>query len=129
MLRRPAAVPERVASVNRPPGSWGFFGRIRARNARQHALHGARHRSLGKTIPLNDDDLADFVALHPKWADSPKSWTVDASDLDRTTWDLSVKNPNAPEEAPLRSPKEIIEAMLARDAETAQILEDIRGVL
>jgi len=34
-----------------------------------------------------------------------------------------------PEEAPLRSPEDIIEDMLARDAETAQILEDIRGLL
>lgn len=86
-------------------------------------------RSLGKTNPLNDADLAEFVALQPERADSPKSWTVDVADLDRTTWDLSVKNPNAPEEAPLRSPEEIIDAMLARDAETAQILEDIRGML
>ncbi len=86
-------------------------------------------RSLGKTNPLNDDDLAEFVALQSRRADSPKSWTVDVADLDRATWDLSVKNPNAPEEAPLRSPEEIIDAMLARDAETAQILEDIRGML
>jgi type I restriction enzyme M protein len=86
-------------------------------------------RSLGKTNPLNDADLAEFVALQPRREDSPKSWTVDVADLDRTTWDLSVKNPNAPEAAPLRSPEEIIDAMLARDAETAQILEDIRGML
>jgi type I restriction enzyme M protein len=86
-------------------------------------------RSLGKTNPLNDADLAEFVALQPGREDSPKSWTVDAATLDPATWDLSVKNPSAPEEAPLRSPEEIIDAMLARDAETAQILEDIRGML
>ena len=86
-------------------------------------------RSLGKTSPLNDDDLADFVALQPDRADSPKSWTVDVAELDRETWDLSVRNPTAPEEAPQRSPEEIIDAMLARDAETARILEDIRGML
>jgi type I restriction enzyme M protein len=86
-------------------------------------------RSLGKTTPLNDDDLAEFVALQPERAAGPKSWTLDVADLDRTTWDLSVKNPNAPEAAALRSPEEIIDAMLARDAETARILEDIRGML
>ena len=86
-------------------------------------------RSLGKTNPLNDGDLSEFVSLQPRRVDSPKSWTVDIANLDRTTWDLSVKNPNAPKEAPLRSPEEIIDAMLARDAETAQILEDIRGML
>ena len=36
------------------------------------------------------------------------------SSIDVATYDLSVKNPNAPEEAPLR-PEEIIEDMLARD--------------
>ena len=86
-------------------------------------------RSLGKTNPLNDDDLKEFVALQPDKAGSAKSWSVAVDTLDQETFDLSVRNPNAPEEAPLREPAEIIEAMLARDAETAQILEDIRGML
>ncbi len=86
-------------------------------------------RSMGKTNPLNDDDLAEFVALQPDKADSEKSWSVPVNDLDQATYDLSVRNPNTPEEEPLREPAEIIEAMLARDAETAQILEDIRGML
>ena len=34
-------------------------------------------RNLGKTNPLNDDDLADFVRLQATFADSPKSWSVD----------------------------------------------------
>ena len=42
---------------------------------------------------------------------------------------MPVNNPFAPEEAPLRAPTEIIEDMLARDAETAAILEEIRGML
>ena len=86
-------------------------------------------RSLGKTNPLNDDDLAEFVSLQASKADSDKSWTVAVEDVDPTTWDLSVKNPNAPEAETLRSPEQIIADMLARDAETAQILEEIRGML
>jgi len=86
-------------------------------------------RSMGKTNPLNDDDLAEFIALQPDKGTSERSWSVPVSDLDQATYDLSVRNPNAPEEEPLREPAEIIEAMLARDAETAQILEDIRGML
>ncbi|MBO9510885.1 N-6 DNA methylase [Erythrobacter sp. A6_0] len=86
-------------------------------------------RSLGKTNPLNDDDLKEFVELQESEADSDKSWTVKVGDLDHTTWDLSVRNPNAPEEEPLREPAEIIGAMRAREEETAKILEDIRGLL
>ncbi len=86
-------------------------------------------RSLGKTNPLNDDDLKEFADLQRTRAEGPKSWLVKVEDLDEETFDLSVKNPNAPEESPLREPEEIIADMLKRDAETAKILEDIRGML
>ena len=61
-------------------------------------------RNLGKTNPLNDDDLAEFVELQKTKADSPKSWSVDAADIDPATFDLSVKNPNGGEEVVHRSP-------------------------
>ena len=86
-------------------------------------------RSLGKTNPLNDDDLAEFVKLQASKETGEKSWIIKRIDIDEGTYDLSVKNPNAPEEAPLRIPEEIINDMLARDAETAAILEKIRGLL
>lgn len=86
-------------------------------------------RTLGKTSPLNDGDLAGFLDLQENFADGPQSWRVARADLDPDTLDLSVRNPNAPEEAPLRSPEEIIADMLARDAETAEILRNIRGML
>lgn len=86
-------------------------------------------RSLGKTNPLNDADLAEFVALQPGREDSAQSWRVPVDALDPETWDLSVKNPQAPEAAPLREPAEIIDAMLARDKETAGVLGEIRGML
>jgi type I restriction enzyme M protein len=86
-------------------------------------------RSLGKTNPINDEDLAEFVKLQVKKADSAQSWTVAVADVDTATWDLSVKNPSAPEAEALRSPEQIIADMLARDVETAGILEEIRGML
>ena len=86
-------------------------------------------RNMGKTNPLNDKDLAEFVELQKSFKDSDKSWSLSASELDAATYDLSVKNPNTPEEAPLRAPDVIIEDMLTRDKETAKILADIRGML
>jgi len=86
-------------------------------------------RSMGKTNPLNDDDLAEFVELQRTCPNGPKSWIVHRADLDDDTYDLSVKNLNAPEAEALRSPEEIIADMLARDAETADILENIRWML
>jgi len=86
-------------------------------------------RNMGKTNPLNDSDLAEFVRLQTTHADSDKSWTIKAADLDTATHDLSVKNPNEPEEEPLREPEVIIADIIARDDATAKILADIRGML
>src|SRR5438067_4935695 len=40
-------------------------------------------RNLGKTNPLNDDDLAEFVKLQKTFADSPKSWSVDSKTINQ----------------------------------------------
>ena len=86
-------------------------------------------RNMGKTNPLNDGDLAEFVTLQKTFADSPKSWSVDAATLDRTSFDLSVKNPNGGEEVTHRSPLEIMDEIAALDAESAEVLATIRGLL
>jgi type I restriction enzyme M protein len=86
-------------------------------------------RNMGKTNPLNDDDLAEFVELQKTFADSPKSWTVDAKNIDPTTFDLSVKNPNGVAEIAHRSPQEIMKQIAALDAESAKALGNIAALL
>ena len=86
-------------------------------------------RNMGKTNPLNDDDLAEFVELQQTCADSPKSWSVEAATIDPTTFDLSVKNPNGGEEVTHRSPEAIMDEIAALDAESAEVLQTIRGLI
>jgi len=86
-------------------------------------------RNMGKTNPLNDADLAEWVALQKDLADSPKSWSVDASTVDAATADLSVKNPDGGEEVVHRSPEEIIDEIASLDAETAEVLAGIKALL
>jgi type I restriction enzyme M protein len=86
-------------------------------------------RNMGKTNPLNDDDLREFVELQATFAETEKSWLLDVADVDPETLDLSVKNPNAPEEAPLRDPQEIMDEIAALDRESAEILAGIGGML
>lgn len=86
-------------------------------------------RSLGKTNPLNDDDLKKFVKLQKTFADSPKSWSVNVKDIDQETFDLSVKNPNGEEEMKHRSPKEILKEIATLDAKSAEMLQSIRRLL
>jgi type I restriction enzyme M protein len=86
-------------------------------------------RNLGKTNPLNDADIAEFVVLQKSLADSPKSWSIDANDVDKTTFDLSVKNPNGGEVLTHRSPQDIMDEISALDSESAEVLARIRGLL
>jgi type I restriction enzyme M protein len=87
------------------------------------------NRNLGKTNPLNDADLAEFVKLQETFADSPKSWSVDAKSINKETFDLSVKNPNGGEGVTHRSPQEIMDKIAALDAESAEVLGNIKALL
>jgi type I restriction enzyme M protein len=84
---------------------------------------------MGKTNPLNDKDMADFIAFAEKKPETEKSWNLKVADIDETTFDLSVKNPNTPEEAPLRSPKVILTEMEMLDTETNTILKSIKELI
>ena len=86
-------------------------------------------RSLGKTSPLNDSDMSEFVRLQQSFADSDKSWSLTVADIDKATYDLSVKNPNAEAEVPLREPQAIIDEIIGLDRESAGILGRVRGVV
>ncbi|MDA3800383.1 MAG: N-6 DNA methylase [Kiritimatiellae bacterium] len=117
-------------------------------------------RNLGKTNPLSEKDLEEFVELQASvnsatgGPETPNSWNIDTKIVversrsqvtersrnqvvehsrsqvtELAEVDLSVKNPNAPEEAPLRSPQKILEAMKKLDAESAEILNSIAEML
>jgi type I restriction enzyme M protein len=86
-------------------------------------------RNLGITNPLNEKDLADFVALQKKRSDSENSWSVDVSGVDQKTFDLSVKNPNKGGEVALRDPKEILKEIRTTDKETDKILNQISKII
>jgi len=86
-------------------------------------------RNMGKTNPLNDKDLEDFIELQKNHKDSDISWSVDTSKIDQKTWDLSVKNPNKNDEVVHRTPKEIIAEIEALDAESQTILQRIKELL
>jgi len=86
-------------------------------------------RNMGKTNPLNDDDLVEFISLQKTLADSPQSWSVDVGSLNTTTYDLSVKNPNGGDVVALRTPQDILDEIAALDAESAEVLATIRELV
>lgn len=86
-------------------------------------------RNLGKTNPLNDSDLEEFVELQKAFADSKKSWSLNIKDIDQGTFDLSVKNPNMKEETIHRTPSEIINEIRSLDNESLKALEAVEAML
>lgn len=86
-------------------------------------------RNMGKTNPLNDADMVEFIELQKTFADSQKSWSLDVAGIDTASYDLSVKNPDGGEMVVHRSPLDIMDEIAALDAESAEVLAKIRGLL
>ncbi len=86
-------------------------------------------RNMGKTNPLNDNDLTEFIELQKTFANSANSWSMDVVHIDSNNYDLSAKNPNGEDEAVLRSPEEILDEIVSLDAESAGVLAKIRALI
>ena len=85
-------------------------------------------RTLGKTNPLNEDDLKQFVELQQTKVESLSSWIVDVASLDEN-YDLSVKNPNKVEVVDERTPQQIAEEIKALNEENQRLLNEIMEIL
>jgi type I restriction enzyme M protein len=86
-------------------------------------------RNMGKTNPLNDKDLQEFIDLQSKSKDSDLSWSVDVSSINKESWDLSAKNPNRNDEVFHRSPSEIITQIQELYFENQAILQKLKDLL
>ncbi len=86
-------------------------------------------RNMGKTNSLNDKDLQSFVELQKARPETEQSWNIKVADVNEETFDLSVKNSNTPEEAPLRRPEHILAEMENLDNETNTILKSIKELI
>jgi type I restriction enzyme M protein len=86
-------------------------------------------RSLGKTNPLNDDDLVEFLALSRTREDSELSWTVDVNDLDTKTFDLTPVNPNRPESSGLRNSSQVLDEIIEINTSANEIIGNLKTVL
>ena len=86
-------------------------------------------RNMGKTNPLNERDLEDFIQCAATQPDTDNSWLLDIADINTDTWDLTVSNPNRVEEMDNRTPQEIIAEIEMLDAQAAEALQAIKELL
>lgn len=85
-------------------------------------------RKLGKTTPLTEDDLAEFISLQKTRETGPNSWIVDVSKLGEEL-DLSVNNPNKVILEDKRTPSQIVAEIDELNKENASLLKEIMQML
>jgi type I restriction enzyme M protein len=86
-------------------------------------------RNMGKTNPLNDNDLEEFIELQKKFKYSDLSWSIDVTSTNPETWDLSVKNPNVDDEVVHKKPEDLIKDLEELDEENQNILQRIKSLI
>ena len=86
-------------------------------------------RSMGKTNPLNEEDLLEFVEKSKIQKTNNNCWIVDIKDIDTNTLDLAVNNPNIVEEVDSRTPEDIIAEIEEIDAQSINSLKAIKELL
>ena len=87
------------------------------------------NRNLGKTNPLNENDLEEFVKIYKTKEESEKSWNIKIDSINNDTWDLTVNNPNRVEKIDTRTPKEILSELEELDAQIAKTINSIKELL
>ena len=85
-------------------------------------------RTLGKTNPLNEKDLAEFLELQKNPKETENSWFLDVNSLDEN-YDLSAKNPNKVEVVDERTPEEIMAVIEDLAKERTSLFNELRGLV
>jgi len=86
-------------------------------------------RNMGKTNPLNQKDMTEFVELAKTHELSDNSWVIDVADINKDTYDLTVINPNTVEEVDNRTPQEVIAEIEQLDIKASEALKAIKELL
>lgn len=86
-------------------------------------------RSMGKTNPLNDNDLVEFLQLSKSFGNSELSWTIDVNDLDLMTYELTPKNPNKLKKNKLRAADEVLDEIVQLNTSANEIIDKLKVVL
>ncbi len=86
-------------------------------------------RSMGKTNPLNENDLIDFVNKSVNQEEEKNCWLLDIGEINKDTCDLTVRNPNFIEEVDNRTPLEIIAEIEKLDNRATEVIQEIKRLL
>ncbi|MGF7140755.1 N-6 DNA methylase [Roseimarinus sediminis] len=80
-------------------------------------------RSLGKREPINENDFIEFLEFQSVRKLSDKSWTRNILEIDKTSFDLTLSNPNKKVEVKIRESEIILPEFDMLTGETTDILK------
>ncbi len=87
------------------------------------------NRSLGKTKPLEEKDLIEFIKMSKNQDSSNNSWSVNIENINKDTYDLTVNNPNQVEKEDDLKPKEIISEIEEINKKSDKLLSTIKELV
>lgn len=86
-------------------------------------------RSLGKTSPLNESDLSEFLSLQRTKATSDRSWSVALNEVDQVILDLSVRNPNTVDLSNTKETSQLVVELKELEKQSAVLLKKIETLV
>ena len=86
-------------------------------------------RNMGKTDPLNESDLEEFIEFSKLNQLSKNSWILDREEINKKNFNLEVRNPNIVEHKDDRTPQEIISEIEELNNQSSKILHNIKKIL
>jgi len=89
-------------------------------------------KKYSKTKPIQSEEFADLKAWWPKRVENENAWKVPRAavlteDGPTVTVNLDLKNPNRKDEFAYQEPATLIAALLAKEAQVAQLMKEIEN--
>jgi type I restriction enzyme M protein len=87
------------------------------------------NKNLGKKNPIKEKDFNEFIQLYKSKKLNEDSWIININDINKSTYDLSVQNPNKKEQIDDRTPKEILNEIEKLNIDSEKLLFQIKKLL
>lgn len=82
-----------------------------------------------KTQPIQIEEFAPLIAWWNDRKESDVAWKVPAATIEAKGFNLDVKNPDGKDDVDHRSPEEIVDGILGKEARIAELMKEIRALL
>ncbi len=86
-------------------------------------------KNFGKTNPLSEKDLEDFIKLSKNHESSQNSWSISIDKINKENFYLGIQNPNIINETNFKTPKDIVEEIENLNIKSEKILDNIKKLI